>query len=205
MSELVYLAAPYTHSDPEVVKQRMELYYKVDAELMKNGIMTASPLLKHALLAVSDLPGDWEYWKEYALRLLSSCDRMIIIGMDGWDKSTGVAAEIEFCEDNDIPYEVLYVDDTGEAKDPEFLSPDEIIKTIVETAAEESITWLRATPKEELIIQHLWWGRSIRNEFHLWHENNPFTNYEDPLGPTHPDQMSMYIMEGVWDHFNQTK
>lgn len=105
--ELVYLAAPYTHADPNVVAARMKTLCIVDAALMKQGVMTASPLLKHFLLEHSDLPGDWNYWKDYAEILLSRCDKMVVVTMSGWEESTGVQAEIMLCERFNIPVEYL--------------------------------------------------------------------------------------------------
>lgn len=105
--DLVYLAAPYTHADPSVVSARMKTLCIVDAALMKQGVMTASPLLKHFLLEHSDLPGDWNYWKDYAEVLLRKCDKMIVVMLAGWEESTGVTAEIQLCTQFDIPVEYL--------------------------------------------------------------------------------------------------
>lgn len=105
--DLVYLAAPYTHEKPDVVEARMSRLCIVDAALMKQGVMTASPLLKHFLLEHSDLPGDWNYWKDYAEVLLSKCDKMIVVTMSGWDESVGVTAEIELCKRFNIPVEYI--------------------------------------------------------------------------------------------------
>lgn len=105
--DLVYLAAPYTHEKPSVVESRMARLCVVDAALMQQGVMTASPLLKHFLLQHSDLPGDWNYWKDYAEVLLSKCDKMIVVTMLGWDDSVGVRAEIKLCERFGIPVEYI--------------------------------------------------------------------------------------------------
>lgn len=104
---LVYLAAPYTHENPLVVDARMSRLCVVDATLMKRGVMTASPLMKHFLLEHSDLPGDWNYWKDYAEVLLSKCDKMVVVTMQGWEESVGVQAEIKLCEQFGIPVEYL--------------------------------------------------------------------------------------------------
>jgi hypothetical protein len=105
--ELVYLAAPYTHSDKFVVEGRMRNLCIVDAALMKRGVMTASPLMKHFLLEHADLPGDWDYWKDYAEVLLSKCDKMIVVMMHGWEESVGVQAEIRLCGKFGIPVEYI--------------------------------------------------------------------------------------------------
>lgn len=109
---LSYLAAPYSHPDQSVVNQRMETLCKVDAQLMKRGIFTVSPLLKHFIVHHADLPTDWAYWKNYSDALLCAVDQMIVVMMDGWQESVGVTAEIKMANDLGIP--VVYVNEAGE-------------------------------------------------------------------------------------------
>lgn len=104
---LVYLAAPYSDPDPDVVKDRITEFCRCDAALNKQGIFTVSPLLKHLVLQHSDLPSDWNYWKDYSLELLKQCEKMIVIMMDGWTSSIGVLAEINLCHDMGIPIEYI--------------------------------------------------------------------------------------------------
>lgn len=108
---LAYLAAPYTHADPTVVEQRIATFCRVDAALSKRGIHTVSPLLKHLVRQHSDLPGDWAYWKDYSKLLLSRCDKMYVITLPGWEESPGVQAEIQLCEEFNLPIE--YLDEEG--------------------------------------------------------------------------------------------
>ena len=100
--KISYLAAPYSGT-PEEISKRMEAFYLVDAELMRLGYFTVSPLLKHATLPYADLPGSWEYWKEYSEVLLSRCSEMIIIMIDGWPTSNGVLGEMALCAKYGIP------------------------------------------------------------------------------------------------------
>lgn len=106
--QLVYLASPYTHNDESVVEKRIEIYCKVDAVLTHNGIFTAPPLLKHFIIQHRKLPSDWEYWKHYSQALLSRCDSMIVLCLNGWLESVGVLEEIRYCDDHKIP--VTYID-----------------------------------------------------------------------------------------------
>jgi len=108
---LSYLAAPYSHQDKLVVEERIEKLCKVDAKLMKAGIFTVSPLLKHFIVHHADLPTDYKFWKDYSDTLLCAVDQVIVVKMTGWEDSIGVTAEIRMATDLGIP--VVYVDEEG--------------------------------------------------------------------------------------------
>ncbi len=55
---------------------------------------------------------------------------------------------------------------------------------------------LRNTKKEDLIKFHLSWGNDIRNLCGLWDENQDLMK---DAGESHPDGVSMRIMEAVWE------
>lgn len=103
MSEMAYIAIPYTDSDKSVVEQRVKILCEIDALLMKIGIFTVSPVLKHLLfMHAKDLPSDWKYWEEYSYALLARCQTMYVVTVPGWEESIGVQAEIAFCEKMNI-------------------------------------------------------------------------------------------------------
>ncbi len=105
---LFYLSAPYSSTDDAVKEERMRLFYKYDAYLSRNGHFTLSPLYKVETTKHGSMPDDWEYWKEYSYKLLSVCDEMIVMKMDGWEESTGVREEIEYCNEHGI--DITYVE-----------------------------------------------------------------------------------------------
>lgn len=109
--KLSYLAAPYSHPNRDVVEKRMEKLCKIDAKLMKQGIFTISPLLKHFIARHADLPTDYKFWKDYSDTLLCTVDQMIVVKMAEWEESIGVTAEIRMATDLGIP--VVYVDEDG--------------------------------------------------------------------------------------------
>lgn len=102
---MIYLAGPYGHPDPEVRKQRMQVFHEHDAQLMRDGKFTVSPLAKVATAQHTDIPDTWDYWEQYSYELLARCDRMIVLMIDGWKESRGVTAEIQYCTRNLIPVE----------------------------------------------------------------------------------------------------
>lgn len=96
-TELIYLACPFSHPDPEVKKKRFEIATKIAARYFSKGIHVFSPLTHcYPIEQVPEtkLPGDWAFWAEYDERILSICDRVVVIAIDGWTASTGVQAEI---------------------------------------------------------------------------------------------------------------
>ncbi len=97
---LVYVAAPYTHSDPAVVRDRMDMFTRTMAKLIEDGHHPVSPLMNHYLAEKIEVnfPLNWTYWEDYSRKLLDRCDQLIVVMMDGWRHSTGVMAEIDMAE-----------------------------------------------------------------------------------------------------------
>ena len=61
------------------------------------------------------------------------------------------------------------------------------------------------TPKEKLISYHTTLGRSIRNEFKLWdREWKPDVRNGVDYSPDHPDQISMRVIQGVWERLRSS-
>lgn len=83
---LVYLATPYSHKDPNIRQS-------------------------HPITLAGGLPLGWEYWEEYDRIILSVCSKVLVFCQNGWEKSTGVAAEIKIANELGIPVE--YVDEDG--------------------------------------------------------------------------------------------
>lgn len=88
-----------------------------------------------------------------------------------------------------------------------FKTFNEIVDDAFTNLDEESITFLKACEKDQLISMHHWYGRHIRNHYELWNPENPLTmvDYvpeinEDGADASarHPDQMSMSIIERLW-------
>ena len=66
---------------------------------MRNGHHIYSPISQtHPISLEGDLPGDWKYWEEYDKRIISICQKIMVLTIDGWRESIGVKAEIEFAK-----------------------------------------------------------------------------------------------------------
>lgn len=117
-----YVASPYSSGDPYRVDINYRMVTAFVAERVRLGHVSVSPITYgHTLLQWAAMPGDWQFWQDFCISILSKCDRMLVLQLDGWDKSVGVAAEIAYCEANGISVEyvpVQWVDVEQEAYVP---------------------------------------------------------------------------------------
>jgi hypothetical protein len=111
INELIYLACPYSDSDITVKVHRFEAVNKAAAKLMNSGKYVFSPISHtHPIAVAGELPTGWEFWKEYDRLMLSRCQKLIVLKLDGWETSVGVSAEIEIAKEFNIPIEYLEKD-----------------------------------------------------------------------------------------------
>lgn len=108
MNEIIYIASPYSHTDPAVVQSNFETVSKYCAQCVKNGEVLISPITYgHTLLTFEEMPSSWEFWTNFCLSILVKCDRIRVVKMDGWDKSAGVEGELSCARDHGIPIEYV--------------------------------------------------------------------------------------------------
>ena len=97
MSRVIYIASPYSHSDSDVIEENFKKVSKLAAKLCSEGQVAISPITYgHTLVGFKPMPIDWPFWENFCLSILNTCDEMIIYKMEGWDRSRGVAEEVEF-------------------------------------------------------------------------------------------------------------
>ena len=103
MKNLIFISSPYTHEDPLVVEENFVKVAKLSAHLTSNGHITFSPIVYgHTLLKYAKIEADWETWKVFCLTFLKKSEELWVYKMDGWNRSRGVAEEIEFAIKNNI-------------------------------------------------------------------------------------------------------
>ncbi len=115
---LIYLASPYTILNtvgllPSTIEELKEARFrdvcKKAAELMENGhqvfcpIAHSHPIEKYGM----DEVRDGEFWLEQDYAILIGCDELWVYMLPGWDTSKGIAAEVQFCKQYDIPVRYL--------------------------------------------------------------------------------------------------
>ena len=106
---MIYLASPYTHSDPTIMELRFVHVMKVLAEkYLRNGVPAYSPIVHyHDLAKIYDLPKSHEFWLMHDRAMIDVCSEVHVVRLEGWEQSKGVAAEIAYS--NEIGKPIIYV------------------------------------------------------------------------------------------------
>ena len=103
-----YLASPYHHNNPRIMQIRYEQACEATADLIKSGEVIFSPIAhNHWLAIIYDMPRDHQFWLDYNLAILRRCDVLLILTLEGWKESRGIAAESTFAAQHHIPIEFL--------------------------------------------------------------------------------------------------
>lgn len=106
---LTYLASPYSHASVTKRRDRFEVACLATTWLLSEGELAYSPIAQcHPLTLHGDIPTNWEFWEAYDTAILSVCNKVVILGIDGWDTSKGVAAEIALAHKTNIPIFMLH-------------------------------------------------------------------------------------------------
>ena len=104
---MTYLACPYSHDDPAVRLHRFELANLAAGALIRRGHKVYSPVSHtHPIAVCCALPLRWEYWLEFQRAFLEHTGLVVVLKLDGWDRSAGVHGELEIAEELLIP--VIY-------------------------------------------------------------------------------------------------
>jgi nucleoside 2-deoxyribosyltransferase len=104
---IAYLAAPYSHPDPEVKTQRLEAVAKAAAHLFSKGVWVFSPLTHNMTIDVHGIHGNWQQWGEFDLEMMARCDTLLVLKLPGWEASKGVRDEIAYAKKIGLPIEEL--------------------------------------------------------------------------------------------------
>lgn len=104
----VYLASPYTPTGTETIADRVDAACKYAAKLMKDGYSVFSPIVHSHYVAdhLDDaLRLDHEFWMQQDLAILRSASKVIVLKLSGWERSRGIARELEAAKHVNIPVE----------------------------------------------------------------------------------------------------
>lgn len=103
---LIYIACPYLSDNAEVMLYRFEKACQFAGSIMQRGEKVFCPVIHcHPIADIAELPKDWSFWKDYDLLFLKISYKLIVLKLDGWEKSVGVQAEIEHARNMSIPIE----------------------------------------------------------------------------------------------------
>ena len=102
---LIYLAAPYAHPDPAVRRDRVEQVSRYASHLLRQRETVFSPLSHGAAMDSAGIPDS--VWYALGLRIMTSCDELRLLALDGWEESAGVHLELRYAQRLDLPVSVV--------------------------------------------------------------------------------------------------
>jgi nucleoside 2-deoxyribosyltransferase len=122
----IYLGTPYSFKskskeigankpdtsemDKKVRIERFEKVSEVAAKLFNSGFWVFSPIsMSHPIAQYMKGHDTFEVWEAFDYFMLSQCDMMFVLCVDGWKISNGLQKEITFARQNGIP--VIYIDE----------------------------------------------------------------------------------------------
>ncbi len=108
-SKLYYLASPYSHPDPEVMRERFEKVVMCAANLKDTLDLTLIEPIAcgHAKATMVGTRSDFEYWKKSCEIYIQRSDGIIVLMLEGWEISGGVQYEIEYAKSQEK--EIIYI------------------------------------------------------------------------------------------------
>ena len=101
---MIYLASPYSHPDPLIVRTRYLLTAQCTANLILKGQFVWSPIVhSHAIAERHDLPTDAAWWAEWSKDFIRRCDGILVLKIPGWEESKGVIEECRIARELNLP------------------------------------------------------------------------------------------------------
>jgi hypothetical protein len=104
---MYYIGQPYSHKDPEVREQRFKIALKVLQYFISINEPCFSPIVQTHHL--ESKPSN--YWMTTDLALLRLCDKLLVLKIEGWEKSVGLAKEIEEAKKIGMPIQEVFWDE----------------------------------------------------------------------------------------------
>lgn len=160
MSELIYLASPYSHPDKSIRKERYEQVTKVGARLIMEGYHIFGPITEsHNYQRVNSSVGHkWDFWKEHDELMMERCDEMWVLCLEGWEQSLGVQAEIKYAKY--IGMHINYINQHTYLSYNDLITPSDLVEH-----PEEFLSCYRV----------LDYGASLKYEANGWLHSDPVT------------------------------
>jgi len=95
MQKLIHLTAPYSDESPEVRLYRVVEVAKIASRVSLKGTHVICPMLERHLMTVYGTTQDtgWTARQVETINVLTRCEELWIVVLEGWEKSIGVRAE----------------------------------------------------------------------------------------------------------------
>lgn len=103
---MIYLASPYSDSDPMIMERRYNQAASFTAGALKRGFLIFSPIVHcHVIANRFGLPKSISFWRDYNTGMLRIAERLWILKIDGWQRSEGVEFELHLASSLNLPIE----------------------------------------------------------------------------------------------------
>ena len=103
---MIYIACPYTHDDEGWMRIRKRVATGIELKLIEHGLVAYNAIRVMSDIE-DDLPEGFDVYA-YDLRVLSACEVLLVVRIDGWKESKGVQLEIAHAQSCDMP--IVHVD-----------------------------------------------------------------------------------------------
>lgn len=108
MRGYIYLAGPYSHKLAGIRHSRFMALTRKTVELMNEGHVVYSPITHgHTIAEHFELPKDFTWWKKHCTEMLRHSSKLVVVLIEGYADSAGVAAEIKIAQSCGIPIEYI--------------------------------------------------------------------------------------------------
>jgi len=169
---MIYLASPYKHSDPLVQAERYAKACSAKDYFLRQNVWVYSPIAHNH--PGHDLPRTWDFWSRYDFDMLSTCKGLYVLALDGWIRSEGITAEIEFWYDSQRYHSEpqLILESPACDRWHEYLRLDDVLACF--------LSWSDATFPQSTVASRLEHAR--RELMELTAEPDDPSEYADVLG-----------------------
>jgi hypothetical protein len=100
----IYLASPYTHYSDAVMQFRYLCTLEASAHLTKEKWTVYSPIVHYHDMSVQyNLPRDFDFWMPHNRSMLRFANIFMILTLEGWRESKGIAWERDYATYSGIP------------------------------------------------------------------------------------------------------
>ena len=84
---MIYVASPYSCAALAVREGRFEMACRATAQLIRTGELAFSPIVHSHPLVKFGLPTDWDFWQRCDQSLMSCCQEIVVLQLDGWRRA----------------------------------------------------------------------------------------------------------------------
>lgn len=95
MAGLIYLASPYSHNDPAVMRQRYEAARDFTVKWIKRDLLLFSPIV-YGYCMEAQIGTDYKSWQTFNDNMIASSMQVWVLQIPGWRDSLGVEHECKY-------------------------------------------------------------------------------------------------------------